>query len=135
MPTVHALPGRRGEASLPQDLAYLLHPSARPRDGAPAVLLLRHAGREPILSSEYVMGAALTDQGLADARRVGLALALLGIRRIALGWSPAVRCRQTVETPVTRFAERGGTSILLGPSRGWASPYVLDGPTVWGEGC
>lgn len=131
--TTRALPGRRGQTVLPQDLAFLLHPSANPRHDAPAVLLLRHADREPILRGEDVMGAALTERGMADARRAGTALALLGIRRIALGWSPAVRCRQTAEAIAEGFGARGGVSTILGPSTGWASPYVLDGPTVWGR--
>lgn len=131
MATVPALPGSRNFASLPHDLAFLLHPSAQPRHEAPAVLLLRHADREPILRGEDVMGAALTERGIADARRAGVALALLGVRRIALGWSPAVRCRQTAEAIAAGFAERGGESTILGPSPGWAAPYVIDGPKVF----
>ena len=97
------------------------------------MLLLRHADREPIQRGEDVMGAALTERGIADARRAGMALALLGMRRIALGWSPAVRCRQTAEAIAAGFSERGGEYTILGPSSGWATPYVLDGPAVFGR--
>lgn len=88
----------------------------------PAVLIMRHAERYPIIDPTNVTEAPLTDKGKEDAYKLGRELAK--INPVQYFSSPVYRCQQTAEGIAQGIQSVNGTAGQIGYIYNLGGPYI-----------
>ncbi len=109
-----------------QDLVDAIRETA---GSGPALGLIRHSERDPVLEFARADEANLTAAGEAAAYAFGCCLP--PDRRLVLGHSPVRRCQATAERVAEGFASVGGQVTMLGEHPDVGPTYVVN-PTELG---
>ncbi len=92
--------------------------------GSPAVAMIRHAERDPILDRESGWHAALTKVGTRTAFELGAVLAPLGGLR--LDHSPIPRCGQTAAAMADGLRSRAVEPLVGGAIEHFSGPFIRE---------
>lgn len=105
-------------------MAAILESLQHPTPTAPWGLIVRHAERPPITDWNDAFSLLLTDQGKADAHRLGQTLA--HHHPVQLYHSPVQRCEQTAMAIAEGIRDAGGEPDLRDALFELGGPYMVD---------